>query len=169
MAYLDDSWFRNFRASHGKASREQLLAAGEATHAAILVSFLCGQFLSPKKCDLRPTRQQLYLGMLCDSDTATFRIPPDKLDKLQMLLQEALDAGRLSFRTRQGIAGKCMSMTVAIRPALLWTHAMFAVVADLETSGVCSVDLMHDSRADLVSEFKQWVSITTTSQEGPWQ
>ena len=107
--------------------------------------------------------------MLCDSDTATLRVPPDKLDKLQMLLREALDAGRLSFRTLQLIASKCKSMTVAIRPASLWTHAMFAVVADLEKSGVCSVDLTHDSKADLVGEFKQWLSITATSQEGPWQ
>ena len=60
-------------------------------------------------------------------------------------------------------------MTVAIRPASLWTHALFAVVADLDKSGLCSVDLTHDSRADLVGEFKQWLSITTSSQEGPWQ
>ena len=46
---------------------------------------------------------------------------------------------------------------------------MFAVVAELDKSGRCSVDLTHDSRADLVSEFKQWLSITATSQEGPWQ
>ena len=136
---------------------------------AVLVSFLCGLFLSAKKCDVRPTRQQPYLGMVCDSDTATFRVPQDKLDTLQQLPREALAAGHLSFRTLQRIAGKCMSMTVAIRPASLWTHAMFAVVAELDKSGRCSVDLTHDSRADLVSEFKQWLSITATSQEGPWQ
>ena len=46
---------------------------------------------------------------------------------------------------------------------------MFVVVAELDKSGRCSFDLTHDSRADLVSEFKQWLSITATSQEGPWQ
>ena len=56
---------------------------------AMLVSFLCGQFLSAKKCDFRPTRLQKYLGMLCDSDTASFRVPQDKLDKLQQLLRAA--------------------------------------------------------------------------------
>ena len=39
-------------------------------------------------------------------------------------------------------------------------------VAELEKLGRCSVDLTHDSRADLVSEFKKWLSITATSQEG---
>ena len=62
-----------------------------------------------------------------------------------------------------------MSMAMAIRSASLWKHAMFAVIADLHKSGLCSVDLTHDSRADLVSEFKQWLSIAATSQEGPWQ
>ena len=47
-----------------------------------------------------------------------------------------------------------MSMTVAFRPASLWTHVMFAVVEELDKSGRCSVDLTHDSRADLESEFK---------------
>ena len=99
MAYLDNSWVSNFQAFHGLAAREQWLAAGKATHVAMLVSFLCGQFLSAKKCDFRPTRQQQYLGMVCDSDTATFRVPKDKLDTLQQLLREALAAGHLSFRT----------------------------------------------------------------------
>ena len=104
--------------------------------------------------------------MVCDSDIATFWVPQDKLDTVQQLLREALAAGHLSFGTFHRIAGKCMSMTVAIRPASLWTHAMFVVVAELEKLGRCSVDLTHDSRADLVSEFKKWLSITATSQEG---
>ena len=62
---------------------------------AMLVSFLCGQFLSAKKCDFRPTRQQQYLGMVCDSDTATLRVPHDKLDKLQQLLREAVATGHV--------------------------------------------------------------------------
>ena len=73
--------------------------------------------------------------MVCDSDTATFRVPQDKLDKLQQMLRDALEAEHLSFRTLQRITGKCMSMTVAVRPASLWTHAMFAVAAELDKSG----------------------------------
>lgn len=68
--------------------------------------------------------------MLCDdSDTATFRAPQDKLDALQNPLRTVLDAGELSFRTLERVAGKCMSLTVAIRPAPLSTHAMFAVLS----------------------------------------
>ena len=95
MDHLDDSWLSDFWASHGLPAREQWLAAVEATHVAMLVSFLCGQFLSAKKCDFRPTRQQQYLGMVCNSDTATLRVPHDKLDKLQQLLREAVATGHV--------------------------------------------------------------------------
>ena len=43
-----------------------------------------------------------------------------------------------------------MSMTVAIRPVSLWMHAMFGVLAVLERSGLCIVDLTRDSRADML-------------------
>ena len=82
----------------------------------MLVSRFCGQFLSPKKCDLRPTQIQRYLGMLCDSGTATFRVPQEKLDDVHGLVRDALASGRIAFRTLQRLAGKVMSMKVAIRP-----------------------------------------------------
>lgn len=62
----------------------QWLAAAEATFVAMLVAFLCDAFLSIKKCDFKPTRLQKYLGIWCDSTTATFRVPQDKLGKLHL-------------------------------------------------------------------------------------
>ena len=82
----------------------------------MLVSFLCGQFLSAKKCNFRPTRRHQYPGLLCEFDTTTFRVPQNELDTLRKLLQAALHAGCMSFPTLQRLASKCMSMTVAIRP-----------------------------------------------------
>ena len=107
--------------------------------------------------------------MLCNSDTTTFRVSQDRLEKLQQLLRAALDVGRLSFRTLQSIAGKCMSMPVAIRPASMWTHAMFAVLAEVEKSALCMGDLTQDSRADLPGEFQMWLNLSATSQEGACQ
>ena len=75
LAYLDYSWLSNFPAYHGQTAREQWVAAAKTINVAMLVSFLCGQLLSAKKCELRPTRLQQYLGMLCDSDTATSKCP----------------------------------------------------------------------------------------------
>lgn len=85
------------------------------------------------------------------------------------LLLEALAVGELSFRTLQRVAGKCMSMTVAIHPASPWTQAMFAALVALETSGMPVIDLFKQSYADIVGEMPQWLGLTATSHEGPWQ
>ena len=106
---------------------------------------------------------------MCDSDTAFFQVPQEKLDKLQQLLRAAVDGGRLSCRTLQWIPGKCMGMTVAIRPAWIWTQAMFTVIAELQKPGRCTVDLTHNSCAGLLGESRLWLGITATSQEGPRQ
>ena len=46
---------------------------------------------------------------------------------------------------------------------------MFAVLSKLEKSGASRIDLARGSHADLVGEFQQWMSITSTSHEGSWQ
>lgn len=169
LAYLDDSFLTNFAATHGGGNRDQWLAACDATHIAMLVSFFCGYFLSAKKCDLRPTRVQQYLGMLCDAESATFRVPQQKLDVVHALLEQALASRAISFRTLQRVAGKVMSMTVAIRPASLYTQAMFATLAALEKTTLRTVDLSLDASADLVGEMRKWLAISATTHEGPWQ
>lgn len=169
LVYLDDSLLCNFRVTHGKAPRVQWLAAAEATFVAMLVAFFCGAFLSIKKCDFKPTRLQKYLGIWCDSTTATFRVPQDKLDKLHQRLQDALASNSVSFETLRSVAGQAMSMSVAIRPASLYTQAMFAAVAALEKSGRHCIDLADRTSEDLLAEFRWWCRISTTSHEGPWQ
>ena len=155
LAYIDDSWLANLQSTHGQPARSQWLAAAEAIHAAMLVSWMCGHFLSPKKCDLRPTKVQRYLGMLCDSDTASFRVPPDKMAKLHDLLSTAIAPEEISSRALDRIAGKCMSMTVAIRPASRWTHVMFTTLSKLAESGLRRIDLWKAEIGHLQGEFRQ--------------
>ena len=121
----------------------------------MLVSYLCGVFLLAKKCDWRPTRVQEYLGILCDSGTATLRVPQEKLDVVHTLLTEALENRTVAFQTSQQIAGKVTSMTVAIRPASLYTQVMFAALAMLDKATQRTVDLSLDPSANLVGEMKQ--------------
>ena len=157
-------------AFHGQTAREQWLAAEEATHVAKLVSFLCGHFRSAKKCNFRPIRPQQYPGMLCELDTTTFQFPQNELDTLRQLLQAARHAGCLSFRTLLHLASKHMSMTVAIRPVSLCTHAMFAVLADLEKSSLRIVDPTRDLRADMLGRIQAVAEfLSAASPEGPWQ
>ena len=82
------------------------------------VSYFCGCFLSDTKCDLKPSRMQRYLSFLCDSNTTSFRVPEDKLQKVHALIRAALEHGSRMGKMLE-IAGKCVSMSVAIRPASL--------------------------------------------------
>lgn len=121
-----------------------------------LVSFLCSQFLSLKKCEIRSVPVFQHAEIVCDSGTMTFRIPQDKLDSLHELIQTALDDGGWAYRTLQRIAGECMSMTEAIRPASLWTHVMFAVFSAMEKTNTRRVDLACNANAYFRGEFEQW-------------
>ena len=116
----------------------------------MLVAYFLRDIPVSQKCDLRPTTHQKYLGMWCDSEKAVFRIPQERLDKMHQALQRALDAQRVSFETLRSVAGQPMSMSVAIRPAALYTQAMFAMVAALEKSGAHDVDLTLSSSADVL-------------------
>lgn len=163
LAYIDDAWYANPVATFGAPDHIQWRAAANALHLGILVSFLCGYFLSDTKCDLNPSQQQRYLGIICDSRTASFRVPQDKLDKLHTLITAALTSGSLTTRTLEKIAGKCVSMSVAIRPASLWTHYMFAAIKNAKGT---SIQLAN--KPDLRAELRKWLELSSTSQEGPW-
>lgn len=132
-----------------------------------LVSFLCSQFLSLKKCEIRSVPVFQHAGIVCDSGTMTFRIPQDKLDSLHELIQTALDDGGWAYRTLQCIAGECMSMTEAIRPASLSTHVMFAVLSAMEKTNTRRVDLACNANAYFRGEFEQWFSLSVSSHEEP--
>lgn len=75
LAYIDDAWYANFVDTFGGPRKVQWLAPAEALHLGIIVSYLCGYFLSDTKCELNPSQVQKYLGIICDSSTASFRIP----------------------------------------------------------------------------------------------
>ena len=135
LAYLDDSWLNNFQSTHG-AIRAATMARGGGGDQRYDVGMghVRMIFCPSRQCGLRPTRIQRYLGeLLYDSDAGhVSRLPGQKLDKLsQNLLSVALDAGGLSFRTLERVAGKCMSLTIPILPAALWTHARFAVLSEV--------------------------------------
>ena len=107
--------------------------------------------------EVRPTFDQgaAILRMLCDSDPALFRVPRDKMPTLHHLQITVLAVEKISFRALERIAGKCMSMTVAIRPASRWTHVMFTTLSKLAESGLRRIDLWKAEIGHLQGEFRQ--------------
>lgn len=158
LAYIDDAWYANPTSTFGCSGEVQRFAAAEVIHLGMIVSFLCGYILSDTKCDLKPSRVQKYLGILCDSATASFRVPDDKLRKLHALISEALDKGVVAAKMLETIAGKCVSMSVAIRPASLWAHFMFAAIAKAK-----SREIPLRTHADLRAELMKWLGLSSTT------
>ena len=92
-----------------------------------------------------------------------FRIPEDKLRKLHALISEALENRTVTIRALEKIAGKCVSMSVGIRPASLWKHFMFAAIARAKGR-----EIQLATKPDLRAELTTWLGLSSTSQEGPW-
>lgn len=70
--------------------------------------------------------------MLGKSDTARFeylRIRCKSCSSFFCGLYAAVDEGWLSFGTLKHLTETCMSLTMAVRPASLWDHALFAAYA----------------------------------------
>lgn len=168
LAYIDDSWLGNFRTTFGGMDRDQWLSAAEAIHLAMSVASRSGYFLSPEKCDIRPSRVQKYLGVACDSHEAVSRLPMDKLQKLQSLVRTVIEAGYVSIPTLERIAGKCTSMAAAIRPASLWTHCMFSQLAKSKTNRRVRKRVSLVSNPELVGELRQRLELEATTHQGPW-
>ena len=118
LAYIDDAWYGNFASTFRCSDKVQWLSAAEALHTGVLVSYFCG-YLWDTKCDLKPSRIQRYLGILCDSSTTSFRVPEDKLQKLHAQIHAVLEHGSLTVQMLEKIAGNCVTTSVAMRPASL--------------------------------------------------
>lgn len=62
--------------------------------------------------------------MLCDSESAVYKIPRHKLDELYVPMEEVTSRGSVDAAALQKIAAKCMSMKAARRTASLWMYFM---------------------------------------------
>ena len=170
FTYIDDSWQCSPVAVCSSAPREQWLAAAAGLRLAVALSSCAGFFLNISKCGLVPKHSLRYLGLMCDSGRAVFRIPSVKLCRLRDLIRQVLAEGVVPLSTLEKIAGKCMSMKVDIRPASLWTHYMFEVI--------CNVQYphhrfwQHRKRVSRTSGLREKLELrgglTENSSEGPW-
>ena len=146
----------------GRSDKVQWLSAVKTLHVGMLILYFCRYFLSDAKCGLTPSRIQRYRGVLCHSSTTSFWIAEDKLCKLHVPIP-ALENGTIAVQTMERIARKRVSMSVAIHPASLWTHLIFAAIAKAKGRAI-----QLDSGPDLREELRTWLSVSSTSQEGPW-
>ena len=93
LAWLDDFWLTNEIATQHESPMDQPRAAHSAICLALTIVYKCGYAMSFSKCSLAPSTRLVYLGVICDSQALRFKVPADKLDKLETLLRHDIHHG----------------------------------------------------------------------------
>lgn len=170
LVWLDDFYFTNFTSTKSWAEAEQVRAAHAASHLVLSVFHRAGYFMSVKKCVLEPTTRLVYLGIECDSSQCRFEVPADKLDKLEVILKEAVSTQKITFATLEKLAGKCTSMQVAVPAAKRYTHFMYKQIAKFQKSAKSRVSatVKIAKNSGLMGELVRWLEVRERMNGAPW-
>jgi hypothetical protein len=113
-----------------KTTDDRNFAAGQS--AIFLVAFYLvrlGYFLALLKSIFIPRKEVPYLGFGADSSREVFHILPGKKAKFLDLIRTTLKSRSTSVKTLQRIAGKCVSLALAVPAAQLFTREINAAIS----------------------------------------
>ena len=126
--------------------------------------------MSAPKCVLTPTRRLVFVGVACDSVLKRFKVPQDKLDKLEVILHRAADEKLIAFAMLEKLAGKCTSMSVAVPPAALYTHYMYRAIGIFRRSVGTrkGTEIAVEPNSKLRFEIDSWLEVRRSVNGYPW-
>ena len=123
-----------------------------------------GYFLGLSKSVLEPRTIVPYLGFLSDSSLPVFHLIPAKREKFVALVRQVLSCSRVSVKTLQKLAGKCVSFSLAVPGAILFTREMNNAIAKGLRSG--KQVQIHDALRD---EIAHWLFLENWDDPLPWR
>ncbi|CAC5394879.1 unnamed protein product [Mytilus coruscus] len=88
-----------------------------------------GYTLSIKKSRFDPSQSIKFLGFFIDSEHKCFHLPSDKKLSFIALRELILKSEKVSVKTLQRFAGKCVSMNLAIPAAILFCREVNAAIS----------------------------------------
>ena len=123
-----------------------------------------GCFLRLSKSILMPRKIVPYLGFLCDSSREVFHLIPEKKEKFLDLIEQTLTCSTVSVKSLQRLVGKCVSFSLVVAGALLFTREMNnAVSKALRTSR--PIKLYEALR----EEISHWLFLRAWEDPLPWR
>lgn len=132
LLYIDDSHNGQLQVSLSKgqysllANQEDRMRA--AANAAIMVVTYylvrLGYFLALSKSVLKLQKRIRYLGFEADSATQCFHLFAEKRHKFLQLVKDMLDTPMVTVKSLQRLAGKCVSFSLVVPGAKLFTREM---------------------------------------------
>ena len=155
------------------ASAYQTLASGDEVHFALALAgiFLTcyiltslGYFIGLAKSKLTPQKQVPYLGFVIDSELQTFTLLPLKKEKFLRFIKETLPRDTLDLFTLQRLSGKCMSLSLAVPGARLYSNEI-----NLAMSRATRSSRPVKMSPILRNEIEHWLFLETWDGFLPWR
>ena len=138
-----------------------------AKSAVFLVAYFLislGYFLGLSKSILMPRKIVPYLGFLSDSTREVFLLIPAKKEKFLSLIERTLACSMVSVKSLQRLVGKCVSFSLVVPGALLYTREMNSAISrGLRTSKPIK---LHGA---LKEEVSQWLFLRSWDDPLPWR
>ena len=94
-----------------------------------------GYFLHLGKCVPVPTQRLICLGHLVDTTRQIFSIPEDKKEKFIALRKGMLSSKFVSLNQLQHFLGKCISLTLMVPAAQLYTQVVVHAISRSQKQG----------------------------------
>ena len=172
LLYIDDRHNGQLQVSLDKGQYDTLDSIDErnlaaAKSAVFLVAFhlvRLGYFLGLSKSILIPQKMVPYLGFLIDSGSEVFRLIPEKKRKFVGLIRETLSSRYVSVKTLQRLVGKCVSFSLAVPAARLFTREMSAAISiGMRTLKPIAV------QGALRDEIAHWLFLEEWDDPLPWR
>ena len=137
LLYIDDRHNGQLQVSLDKGQYNTLDSIDErnlaATKSAVFLGAFhltrLGYFLALSKSILVPHKMVPYLGFLIDSSSGAFRLIPQKKHKFIELIRKTLKSRYVSVKTLQRLVGKCVSFSLAVPAARLFTREISAAIS----------------------------------------
>lgn len=171
--YIDDRHISQLTfPSHSKPSAYKGLSAEQSNIAMAnaAIFFTCrtcirlGYTIGLSKSILVPSQSVPYLGFTVDSRLQSFTLLPHKKEKFLLQLKEVLAKCQVELVTLQKLAGKCMSMALAVPGARLFTNEInLAISRSSRTSRPIKLE------GPLRLELEHWLFLESWSGFLPWR
>ena len=138
--------------------------AAAANYVAVCILTSLGYFLNLAKSVFVPVQHLVYLGLCCDSTLIAFSLPSDKIRQFAELREQILSEQSVSLVCLQKIIGKCISFSLVVPAAKLFTREMnLAVSRSLKSKKFVKIT------GPLRKELEYWPFLDTWEGHMTWR
>ena len=169
--YIDDRHSSQIRLPRESSLVESLDPEKVNLVSAQVASFLVcytlvrlGYCIGLQKSILQPSQSVPYLGFQCDSRLQAFCLLSRKKQKFISLVEAILNSSHVSITDLQRLAGKCISMTMAVLGARLFTNEI-----NLAFSRASRSSRPLPLLGPLRREIEHWLFLKSWSGFLPWR